>query len=70
MNDPNLRKHLNSSYQLCSICFFDPTLQLCYCAMAALVASDTPSDILDKEVEFHAAEKFDTVSSLDAKQWH
>lgn len=38
--------------------------------MAALVASDTPSDILDKEVEIHAAEKFDTVSSLDAKQWH
>ena len=37
------------------------------CAMATLVASDTPSDILDKEVEIHATEKFDTVSSLDAK---
>ena len=38
--------------------------------MATLVASDTPSDILDKEVEIHATEKFDTVSSLDAKQWN
>ena len=35
--------------------------------MATLVASDTPSDVLDKEVEIHATEKFDTVSSLDAK---
>eukprot|EP00434_Breviolum_minutum_P016305 symbB.v1.2.014367.t1/scaffold1022.1/size143637/5 len=30
--------------------------------MATLVASDTPSDVLDKEVEIHATEKFDTVS--------
>jgi len=35
--------------------------------MATLVASDTSIDVLDKEVEIHATEKFDTVSSLDAK---
>lgn len=64
---PKSPQALKSSCQLCSICFFDLTLQLCYCAMATLVASDTPSDILDKELEIHATEKFDTVSSLDAK---